>query len=163
MTWRGSTTIPHRILACLPYLLPLAEGIVFGIDLITQFPIFGLLLAPVLPFVAFYRQLTGGIPFGGLIIFFILYMAVVRNYRIPHFIRFNTMQALMLDILLVVCGLVISLLGAPLQGTMIMATLYNTLFLGMLAAFFYAVVQTLMGRYAEIPTLSDAVYMQVRD
>jgi hypothetical protein len=35
-------------------------------------------------------------------------------------------------------------------------------FLGAFAAFVYAVVQSLLGRYAEIPPLSDAVYMQVR-
>ena len=163
MTWRGSTTIPHRIFACLPYLLPLMEGIVFGMSLIMQFPIIGIILTPFFPLLALYGQITGGIPLGGLVVFFVLYFAVVRNYRVPHFIRFNTMQALLLNIVLAVAGLVLSLLAPALKGTLILSTLQNTLFLGMLAAFFYAVVQSLMGRYAEIPTLSDAVYVQVRD
>ena len=30
MSWRGSTTIPDRIFACLPYLLPIIEVFVFG-------------------------------------------------------------------------------------------------------------------------------------
>ncbi|MGL4500248.1 MAG: Tic20 family protein, partial [Planktothrix sp.] len=40
--------------------------------------------------------------------------------------------------------------------------LYNMIFLGLLAVFFYSVIQSLSGKYAEIPTISDAVYMQVR-
>ncbi|MGL5878515.1 MAG: Tic20 family protein, partial [Xenococcaceae cyanobacterium] len=35
-------------------------------------------------------------------------------------------------------------------------------FLGTLAASFYSIVQSILGRYAEIPTLSDAAYSQVR-
>jgi hypothetical protein len=35
-------------------------------------------------------------------------------------------------------------------------------FLGVVAAVVYSVIQSAMGRYAEIPTISDAVYMQVR-
>jgi hypothetical protein len=34
--------------------------------------------------------------------------------------------------------------------------------LGILAAVVYCVSQTVLGRYAEIPTLSEAVHMQVR-
>ena len=30
MSLRGSTTIQERIFACLPYLLPLIEGLAFG-------------------------------------------------------------------------------------------------------------------------------------
>jgi hypothetical protein len=41
-------------------------------------------------------------------------------------------------------------------------TLSNAIFLGTIAAVVYSVVQTALGRYAEIPTLSEAVHMQVR-
>jgi len=34
--------------------------------------------------------------------------------------------------------------------------------LGTVAAVLYSIVQSALGRYAEIPTLSEAVYMQVR-
>jgi hypothetical protein len=49
-----------------------------------------------------------------------------------------------------------------LSGGFVIETLSNTIFLGMLVSVFYSVVQTLRGAYAEIPTLSDAVHMQVR-
>ena len=163
MTWRGSTTASDRILACLPYLLPLIEALVFGYFFISQFPIIGLLISPLFPIASVYTSVTGGIPFGGLIIFFMLYFAVVRNFRVPHFIRFNTMQALLVGIAVSLCGIVLQLFNPVLGQGILIQTAYNVIFLGVLAIFIYSVFQSLMGRYAEIPTISDAVYMHVRD
>lgn len=159
MTWRSSTTIPERIFACLPYLLPLIEGLAFGQYLFREFPIFQVILIPLLPLLRLYS----GIPFAGLIIFFALFFLVVRNERIAHFIRFNTMQAILLDIIVILCSLILSVLGPALQSSsFILETLFNMIFLGLMAAVIYSVAQSLLGRYAEIPTLSDAVHMQVR-
>ncbi len=157
MNWRGSTTVQDRIFACLPYLLPLLDGLVYGRYLFQQFPPLQLILIPLAPLLQIYR----GIPFLGLIVFFALFLLVVRNNNISHFIRFNTMQAILLDIVLILCGLILSILGGTLGG-FILETLSNMIFLGILASFIYTVVQSAMGRYAEIPTISDAVYMQVR-
>lgn len=156
MTWRGSTTVQDRIFACLPYLLPLLDGLVYGRYLFQQFPPLQLILVPLTPLLQIYRS----IPFFGLIVFFALFLLVVRNSNISHFIRFNTMQAILLDIILILCGLILSILGGSLGG-FILETLSNMIFLGILASFIYTVVQSAMGRYAEIPTISDAVYMQV--
>ncbi|WP_448570161.1 Tic20 family protein [Trichothermofontia sp.] len=159
MTWRSSTTIPERIFACLPYLLPLIEGLAFGQYLFREFPVFQIILIPLLPLLRIYS----GIPFAGLIIFFALFFLVVRNERIAHFIRFNTMQAILLDIIVILCSLILSVLGPALQSSsFILETLFNMVFLGLMAAVIYSVAQSLLGRYAEIPTLSDAVHMQVR-
>ena len=157
MNWRGSTTVQDRIFAGLPYLLPLLDGLVYGRYLFQQFPPLQLILIPLAPLLQIYR----GIPFLGLIVFFALFLLVVRNNNISHFIRFNTMQAILLDIVLILCGLILSILGGTLGG-FILETLSNMIFLGILASFIYTVVQSAMGRYAEIPTISDAVYMQVR-
>jgi uncharacterized membrane protein len=157
MTWRGSTTVPDRIFACLPYLLPLVEGLMFGQFLFAQFPALELLFLPLAPVIQIYQT----VPFAGMIIFFALYLGVVRNERINHFIRFNTMQAILLDIVLILCSLLLPILGGVPIG-FIVQTLSNMVFLGTLAAFVYAVAQSLLGRYAEIPPISDAVYMQVR-
>jgi hypothetical protein len=157
MTWRGSTTVSDRIFASLPYLLPLVDGLMFGRFLFQQFPVLQLLLIPLAPLMQIYS-----LPFASLVIFFALYLGVVRNENISHFIRFNAMQAILLDIVLMLCGLVLPLLRNAFQIAFIAETLYNMVFLGVLAAFVYAVVQSALGRYAEIPPLSDAVYMQVR-
>ncbi len=158
MTWRGSTTAPDRIFAALPYLLPLVDVIPFGRFLFGQFPALQLLFIPLFPVLQIYQT----VPFAGLIIFFALFLLVVRNERINHFIRFNTMQAILIDIVLILCTLVLSLLPQGGSGGLFVETLFNVVFLGVLAAFVYSVAQSLLGRYAEIPTISDAVYMQVR-
>lgn len=158
MTWRGSNSVKDRIFACLPYLLPLISGLMFGKFLFTQFPVLGVILIPLFPII----QLYTAIPFAGLIIFFALFLLVVRNESISHFIRFNTMQAILLDIVLVLCRLLLGVLQPLLVVPLLVETLFNVIFLGTVAAIVYSVVQSVMGRYAEIPTISDAVYMQVR-
>ena len=158
MTWRGSITPKDRIFACLPYLLPLLDGLRFSGPFFSQFPLFAPLFAPLAPLLTIYN-----LPFAGLIIFILLFALVVRNENINHFIRFNTMQAILIDIVLILCSLIINFILQPvLQGGLILETLYNVVFLGTLVAVIYSVVQSALGRYAEIPTLSEAVYMQVR-
>jgi uncharacterized membrane protein len=157
MNWRGTTTVRDRIFACLPYLLPLVEGLVYGSYLFREFPPLSLILVPLSPVLA----LFGAIPFAELIIFFGLYFLVIRNENISHFIRFNAMQAILLDLILILSGLILGIVQGGLP-VFIVETISNTIFLGLVAAFIYTVVQSIRGQYAEIPGISDAVYMQVR-
>ncbi len=154
MSLRGSTTIQERIFACLPYLLPLIEGFNFGIPLFKQVPALALAFTPLFPLL----QIYASVPFAGLIVFFALFFLVVRNESIAHFIRFNTMQAILMDIVLVLCSLGLPLFGASFAGEI----LSNTVFIGLVAAVGYSVIQSALGRYAEVPVISEAVYMQVR-
>jgi len=95
MSGRGNSEIQNRFFAALPYLLPLIYVLPFGRFLFRQFPILQVIYLPLQPLLAVYS-----FPLAGLIIFFVLIFAVVRNENIPHFIRFNTMQAILIDILL---------------------------------------------------------------
>lgn len=157
MTWRGTPTIGDRIFACLPYLLPLMYALPFGGSLMAQFPVLQVLLIPLQPVMAIYRI----IPFAGLIVFFALFLLVVRNPSIPHFIRFNAMQAILIDLVLILCSLVMRFIVPALQMSLLAETLSNAIFLGTIAAVGYAIIQSIRGLYAEIPTLSEAAYMQV--
>lgn len=159
MTWRGSTDVKDRIFASLPYLIPLFYSLQFGQYLLRQFPILNLIFIPVAPVAIIYRS----IPFANLIIFFVLFLAVVRNERISHFIRFNTMQSILLDIALFLVGIVLNMALLPILGRGFLAeTLYNVVFLGTIAACGYSMIQSWLGRYAELPGISQAVYNQVR-
>lgn len=158
MSWRGSTTVRDRIFACLPYSLPLIEALTFGISLLSQFPVLRILFVPLFPFIAIYSA----IPYGNIVVFFALFFLVVRNERIPHFIRFNTMQALLLSIAIVIFAYLLQLIGIVPGAGFAIQTLSTTIFLGVVAASVYSIAQSLFGRYAEIPAISDAVYMQVR-
>ncbi|MFZ4639539.1 MAG: Tic20 family protein [Nodosilinea sp.] len=161
MNWNSSPSGVDRIFAALPYILPITAGLPYGSQLSHQFPIFDFLLLPLAPLIGIYTTLEQTVPFFGLAVFLVLILLVVRNERISRFIRFNTMQAILLSFILAVFSLILSILDPALLGRLLSSTLYNLLFLGMLASVGYSLVQTLRGEYAEIPTISDAVHMQV--
>jgi len=144
----------QRLLALLPYSLTWSDALPFGRDLFGNFPSLNALLVQNL-------GSMGGMNLGGLLLFVLLFAAVVRNPQVPYTIRFNTLQALMLDILLVVIGLVFQLLQSLLGGGLLFRTLANTVFLGTLLILLFTVVQVLRGKEADLPTLSEAVRMQL--
>ncbi|MEH2388954.1 MAG: Tic20 family protein [Nostoc sp.] len=158
MSWRGSTTVSDRIFASLPYLLPMVEVFVFGRYLLSEFPPLQLLFLPLLPLLNIYY----GVRYAGMIIFFALFLLVVKNEKISHFIRFNTMQAILLDIIIFLFGILTDVVRLIPSSGFAIQTLSTTIFIGIVGAVAYSVIQSVSGRYAEIPAISDAVYMQVR-
>jgi hypothetical protein len=105
MTWRGTATPQDRLFASLPYLLPLMEVCLLAFCLCHA----GYRLVRSVPCVAAHswcrlapsdscvHELS---PSPGLIVFILLLTLVVRNTNVSHFIRFNTMQAILLDIII---------------------------------------------------------------
>ncbi len=162
MSWNSSPSIPDRVFAALPYILAITAGLPYGVFVVQEVPAIQFLLLPFAPLIQVYTGLEQTIPFFGLIVFFALILLVVRNEDISRFIRFNTMQAILLSFILAVCGLILDLLRPVLGGGLLVQTFASALFLGMLASVGYSLVQTFRGEYADIPTISDAVHMQVR-
>lgn len=152
-----SPPIWQRLLAAAAYLLPWSDGLGFGRSLFGLFPALQWLSLPSLP-VAFLQQ---AVPFGGFLLFLVLFLAVVRNPRVPYLIRFNVLQAILIDILLVLVSLGFNILLAPLGIDFALRTLSNTVFLGVLVLVLFGVVQSLRGEEADIPSLSEAVRMQL--
>ncbi|NJM76615.1 MAG: hypothetical protein HC852_13565 [Acaryochloridaceae cyanobacterium RU_4_10] len=158
MTLRGSTTVSERIFAGLPYLLPLLHGLFYASSFFNVFPALQFLFVPLMPLLALYV----GVRYANLVIFLALFFLVVRNENIKHFIRFNTLQALIVDIALTIVDLILPFFGKISGADFIITTISNVVFLGVVSIVVYSVVQSLRGLYAEIPTLSEQVYMQVR-
>jgi hypothetical protein len=147
----------QRLLAAAAYLLPWSDAIPFGRALFGLFPALQWLSLPALPIAV----LEQAVPFGGLVLFLVLYLAVVRNGQVPYGIRFNVLQAILIDIVLVLVGLVFQVLINPLGSGFALRTLSNTVFLGTLVLVAYGVVQNLRGKEADLPTISEAVRMQL--
>jgi len=154
----GDTPIWQRLLAGLAYLLPFSDALPFGAALIQQYPFLQQLAMPALPLVVLQRQ----IPFGGLVLFLLLYLAVVRNERVPYPIRFNVLQAILLDIVLILLSLAFPTLLGSFSGSFALRTLDNTVFLGTLVLSLFGLVQSLRGLEPDIPTVSEAVRLQLR-
>ncbi|MGI8936448.1 MAG: Tic20 family protein, partial [Phormidesmis sp.] len=95
----------------------------------------------------------------GLFIFIALFVFVIRNTNISRFIRFNVLQAILVSFMISIVSLILDVL--ELTRGLVGETLLNVLFLGGMAIVIYSVAQSVLGRYAEIPTISDAVNMQM--
>ena len=151
----------QRVIAPLVYLLPWSDAIPFGLGMdgvFNQVPLLQLLIVPAVPFI----QLNRGVPFGGLLLFFVLFLAVVRNPKVPYFLRFNTLQALMTDIVLIVLSFGFSILLQPLaSGSLLIGTLSSTIVIAVLAILVFALVECLRGREPDLPGISQAARMQL--
>ena len=169
MTWRGSTDWQQRIISALPYILPLIGVRMFGVFLFNQFPVLNFLYIPLTPFIFLFQTLDRAIPFLGFtfILFFALYLGVVRNEKLPHFLRFHTMQALLLSIFTFLCSYVFRILGilgrgASLTPDLLFGVLLSLVFISVTGACLFSMVQAARGLYAEYPFISEAAYAQTR-
>jgi hypothetical protein len=153
----------QRALAALAYSLPWSDALGFGTPLLSQFPWMNLLILPGLPMMQIEQLFSvGGFGLGSLLVFLVLYGAVVRNPRVPYAVRFNVLLALMIDILLVVLQLAMQILFRETFGNnLLLRTLDNTIFLGALLLLGFALVECLRGKEPDVPTLSEAVRMQL--
>ena len=100
--------------------------------------------------------------FGGFILFIGLYLAVVNNQKVSRFIRFNTLQAILIGILISLCGLLLQYVILPVLGMgAVTQVLMNVVFLGTIAASGYGIIMSAMGEYTQIPQLSETAQIQI--
>ncbi|CAA7407770.1 unnamed protein product [Spirodela intermedia] len=150
---------PDRLIAAACYLYPFLDGIQYGKYVITQFPAFQVLLQPLVPAIRLFR----GFPLNGLLIFFTLYFAVVRNPgSFSRFVRFNTMQAIVLDVLLIFPDL-LERSFSPREGVGLdlVMSLDSTVFLFLLVSLLYGSSSCLLGQLPRLPIVAEAAERQV--
>ena len=148
------------MVAPLVYLLPWSDAIPFGGPLFQQYPWMQWFTLPVLPLALLERSVPFGL--GGLLLFFVLFLAVVRNPNVPYFLRFNTLQALLTDIVIMVLGFAFGILLRPIAGgSLLVSTLSSTIVVAVLAILLFALVECWRGREPDLPGISQAVRMQL--
>lgn len=167
MVRRSSVDYLDRLYASLPYLLPIAAVVVFGAFLFLQFPPLMTVFLPVL-----YVNKILSIPIIDFIsirfvVWFCVFIFVVRSYKVNHFIRFNAMQALLLDIIVALVGALSELLSIILGKLaffpFMLQIIASVTFLGITASFIYGVFECVRGKYADkLPVISDVAYSQIR-
>ncbi|MFM7600730.1 MAG: Tic20 family protein [Pseudanabaena sp.] len=166
MPRRSSVDTLDKLYSSLPYLLPITAVVGFGAFLFLQFPP---LLTVFLPVLKLNQLLSISIiDFISIrfVVWFCVFIFVVRSYKVNHFTRFNAMQALLLDIIVALVGAVTQILEIILGQLsfypFILQIIASVTFLGITAAFVYSVFQCISGKYAEMPVISDVAYYQVR-
>ena len=147
----------QRFLGALIYFLPWSDSIPFGRNLFVQFPWLQWLTLPAIPIVVIEKT----IPFGSLLLFFLLFLAVVRNPKVPYFLRFNTLQALLIDIAIVLLSYAFQIIVFPLGVGLLTRTLSNTVIVAMIATLIFAIVECVQGKEPDLPGISQAVRIQI--
>ena len=149
----------ERLISAAAYCLPFFNGLQYGRFLLMQYPALGLVLEPILPILSLYRS----IPYASFVAFFALYLGVVRNPSFSRFVRFNSMQAVVLDVLLVVPLLVNRIFnpGRTGVGFRLMVMGHNAIFVFVVACFLYSLGFCILGRTPYLPFVADAAGRQL--
>jgi hypothetical protein len=179
MARRISTNYLDRIYSALPYLLPMTAVVsimVYGQILLlfgfANFIVeqFNPLAYALLPFVYINKLLSIKIiDFISIrfVAWFCVFVFLVRSYKVNHFIRFNAIQALLLDIIVALAEVITELLSLILGKLpffpFVLQLIASVTFLGITAAFLYTVFECIRGKYADkIPVISEVAYYQIR-
>jgi hypothetical protein len=156
MSSQSSESVINRFFGSVAYLLAIVRAFPFGLFIFQKVPFLGELYLPLEPLLNLYNG------FGGFILFLILYVGVVNNPEISRFIRFNVLQSILIGVLLSLCSLLLQYILFPIFGAgAITQLLMTTVFLGTLAMSGYGIFMSALGKYTEIPQLSESTQIQV--
>ena len=139
----------QRLSSVFMYTLPLKASIPFGYYLFYKYSFLKILLFLTFPIAIIEKSL----PFGGFLLFIILYAGLVRNPKVPYFIRYNACQALLIDIALIIISYLLRIFP--------IAELSSIIFIFTLCIFIYSIYQCIYGVEPEIPLISKSVRMQI--
>ena len=78
------------------------------------------------------------------------------------FVRFNVIQAILLNIICSCVGVIFTFLPVVLKESMLGSIFANFLYLGIILLIAYSSLLIAYGRYPSIPVLSDAARLQVQ-
>ncbi|KAJ7555694.1 hypothetical protein O6H91_05G050900 [Diphasiastrum complanatum] len=148
----------ERIVSALGYFLPLLDGVHYGRFVFMQFPVTQSLLQPLISLLKLYRVF----PLASFSLFLTLYLAVARNPNFSRYVRFNTMQAVVLDVLLIppnFLGFTLNFNGG--SSLNFVSSIYSTLFLYVITCFVFGVGACLLGKTPRIPLVADTADAQV--
>jgi len=157
---KSSSNMPSALekgLAMISYIVPLMDGLRYAKFLLRDFPSFAAIFVPLTPVIKFYYSF----PYASLIFFFILYLAIAQNRELSRFVRFNGMQAVLLDVILNVPALAERFLlpNAVFSsdlGVWSYVQVYNTIFLYVFCSVGYGAISSLRGKAGKIPLVGNA-------
>ena len=139
----------QRLSSVFMYTLPLKASIPYGYYFFYKYSFLKILLFLTFPIAIIEKSL----PFGGFLLFIILFVGLVRNPKVPYFVRYNACQALLIDIALIIISYLLRIFP--------IAELSSIIFIFTLCIFIYSIYQCIYGVEPEIPLISKSVRMQI--
>ncbi|KAL9666090.1 hypothetical protein QQ045_001076 [Rhodiola kirilowii] len=153
-----SAALPDRVISAVCYFYPFFDGVQYGKYVITQFSPIQTLIQPLVPAIRVFKSF----PFNGFLVFMLLYFVVVRNSNFSRYVRFNTMQAIVLDVLLIFPDLLERTFN-PRDGfgLDLMMSVDSTVFLFLLVCLIYGSSCCALGQVPRLPIVAEAADRQV--
>ncbi|KAF8038458.1 hypothetical protein BT93_B1101 [Corymbia citriodora subsp. variegata] len=153
------TPATDRLISAAAYTLPFFNSLQYGRFLFLKYPSLSLLFDPILPLLSLYKS----VPYASFVAFFALYLGVVRNPSFSHYVRFNAMQAVTLDVLLVLPILLQRIFNPGRAGLAfrVMVWGHNAVFVFSAACFLYSLASSILGRTPYLPFVADAAGRQL--
>ncbi len=131
------------------YSLPLNAVIPFGDNFFNKYSFLNVLSLLTYPIEIIERSSY----FSSLLLFIIIFAGLVRNPKVPYFLRFNACQALLINIALIIISYLLNILP--------IFELRSIIFILTLCIFIYSIFQCIYGVEPEIPLISKSVRMQI--
>ncbi|KAF8063676.1 TIC20-V [Scenedesmus sp. PABB004] len=157
--FRTGPEAPDRALAALPYLLPLLDALPFGRYVFLQFPFVARAMAPLAPLALLYTS----VPFAPFLLFLAVYSFIVNNASLSRFVRVNAMQAVLLDILLIIPQVLLDDVVHPPAGGPALAAYVsssNTIFIFVAVCVAYGMGSCAVGQTPRLPLVAEAADTQ---
>ncbi|XP_068311698.1 protein TIC 20-v, chloroplastic [Pyrus communis] len=153
-----SVDAPDRLISAVCYFYPFFDGIQYGKYVITQFTAIQTLIQPLIPAIRVFKSF----PFNGFLVFLTLYFGVVRNSNFSRYVRFNTMQVIVLDVLLIFPDLLErSFNPKDGLGLDVLMSMDSTVFLFLLVCLVYGSASCVLGQVPRLPIVAEAAERQV--
>ncbi|KAF7139962.1 hypothetical protein RHSIM_Rhsim06G0229500 [Rhododendron simsii] len=147
------TDATDRLISALTYSYPFFDGFHFGKYVITQYTPIQTLIQPLIPSIRAFND----VPINWFLVFITLSVFVVGNSNFSRYVRFNAMQVLILDGLLIIPDLVVRGFN-PKDGIELyfVTSLNSTVFLYLLVCMVYGFGSCLFGQVPRLPIVADA-------
>ena len=147
----------EKISGILLYMIPWADCLGFGNHLYIKYPFTQIIQIPAIPIIILQRS----IPFGNLLLFLAIFIGIVRNTKISYFLRFNALQALLINIGIIIISFIVEIIFSPFENLLIIRTLSSTLLISLFSIITYCVWSCTQGDEPNLPVISEATKMQL--
>ena len=146
-----------KVLGILLYMIPWSDSLSFGNHLYIKFPFTQIIKIPAIPI----NSIESSIPFGSLFLFSAIFIGLVRNTKVSYFLRFNALQSLLINIMIIIVNFIFEIISSPFVNTLIIRTFSSTLLISLLSVIIYCVWSCTQGNEPDLPIISEATKMQL--
>ncbi len=150
-------TLGGKILSIFLYMIPWADCLIFGNHLFIKYPFTQIIQIPAIPIIIIERS----IPFGSLLLFLAIFIGLVKNNKVSYFLRFNGLQAILINIFVIIMGFIFQIIFSPFGNSLLIRTFSSTLLISLFSIIVYCIWSCSQGNEPNLPGISQATKMQL--